>query len=223
MIEEGIDPEIIVLFLAPLRARDAVRKLLLTNQGPPPPDLVPNRSRGRDFRKLLLDAGWHFVKLDCIVRFMQRNGMTREPTPRPWFRQVQDEDTTQDVPYGLSTNIRKAVLHQSPNLSGSEICRTWRHQRLLCRGTSGALWGGRGTGSMHREGWLNRLECPLLSTQATENEMGNQRATPAPHRMPGIRMNAFLKNLGAFVEMDSNEGRHRGSGDWCSLDIMLAF
>ena len=26
-----------------------------------------------------------------------------------------------------------------------------------------------------------------------------------------------------FAEMDSNEGRHRVSGDWCSLDIMLAF
>ena len=33
----------------------------------------------------------------------------------------------------------------------------------------------------------------------------------------------FLKNPVALLEMDSNEGRHRGSGDWCSLDIMLAF
>ena len=33
----------------------------------------------------------------------------------------------------------------------------------------------------------------------------------------------FLKNPVAFLEMDSNEGRHRRLGDWCSLDIMLAF
>ena len=42
----------------------------------------------------LHDAGWHFVKLDCIVRFMQRNNMTREPIQSPWFRQVRDEDNT---------------------------------------------------------------------------------------------------------------------------------
>lgn len=94
MIEEGIEPEIIVLFLAPLRARDAVRKLLLTNQGPPPLIWFQTGAEDEISENWLLDAGWHFVKLDCIVRFMRRNGMIREPTPRPWFRQVQDEDNT---------------------------------------------------------------------------------------------------------------------------------
>ena len=72
MIEEGIDPEIIVLFLAPLRARDAVRKLLLTNQGPPPLIWFQTGAEDEISENWLLDAGWHFVKLDCIVRFMQR-------------------------------------------------------------------------------------------------------------------------------------------------------
>ncbi len=36
MIEDGIGPEIVVLFLAPERAREAVRKLLLRNHETPP-------------------------------------------------------------------------------------------------------------------------------------------------------------------------------------------
>ncbi len=94
MIEHGIKPEIIVLFLAPLRARDAVRKLLLTNQGTPPLIWFQNGAEDEMSENWLHDAGWHFVKLDCIVRFMQRNGMTREPIQSPWFRQVRDEDNT---------------------------------------------------------------------------------------------------------------------------------
>ena len=94
MIEEGIEPEIIVLFLAPLRARDAVRKLLLTSQGTPPLIWFQNGAEDEMSEHWLHEAGWHFVKLDCIVRFMQRNGMIREPIQSPWFRQVRDEDNT---------------------------------------------------------------------------------------------------------------------------------
>ena len=109
----------------------------------------------------LHDAGWHFVKLDCIVRFMQRNNMTREPIQSPWFRQVRDEDNT-----GCSTwtvhEYREGAVHQIPNLSGLEICRTWRHQMPLYRGTSGASWMRVRHWKRAREGWLNRLESEPL-------------------------------------------------------------
>ena len=36
MIEDGIGPEIVVLFLAPKRAREAIRKLLIRNYESPP-------------------------------------------------------------------------------------------------------------------------------------------------------------------------------------------
>ena len=79
MIEDGIEPEIVVLFLAPERAREAVRKLLLRNYESPP--LIWFQLGAEDS-----------ISEDCIVRFVQRHDLVREPQVIPWFKQVQSDD-----------------------------------------------------------------------------------------------------------------------------------
>ena len=92
MIEDGIGPEIVVLFLAPERAREAVRKLLLRNHETPPLIWFQLGAEDDISEDWLQDAGWNFVKDDCIVRFVQRHDLVREPQVIPWFKQVQSDD-----------------------------------------------------------------------------------------------------------------------------------
>ena len=92
MIEDGIEPEIVVLFLAPERAREAVRKLLLRNHETPPLIWFQLGAEDGISEDWLQDAGWHFIKDDCIVRFVQRHDLVREPQVIPWFKQVQSDD-----------------------------------------------------------------------------------------------------------------------------------
>ena len=51
----------------------------------------------------------------------------------------------------------------------------------------------------------------------------SEQFRPITECLAFVWMSLFLKNPVALLEMDSNEGRHRRLGDWCSLDIMLAF
>ena len=92
MIEDGIEPEIVVLFLAPERAREAVRKLLLRNYESHPLIWFQLGAEDSISEDWLQDAGWNFVKDDCIVRFVQRHDLFREPQVIPWFKQVQSDD-----------------------------------------------------------------------------------------------------------------------------------
>ena len=92
MIEDGIEPEIVVLFLAPERAREAVRKLLLHNYETSPLIWFQLGAEDGISEDWLQDAGWSFVKDDCIVRFVQRHDLVREPQVIPWFKQVQSGD-----------------------------------------------------------------------------------------------------------------------------------
>lgn len=91
LIDEGIEPDIIVLFLAPLTARALLRKLIMSNSAPPSLIWFQNGAEDDISEGWLNQAGWPYVKHDCIVRFMERNDLSREPNPVPWFRQVRDE------------------------------------------------------------------------------------------------------------------------------------
>jgi hypothetical protein len=92
MIEDGIGPEIVVLFLAPERAREAIRKLLIRNYEFPPLIWFQLGAEDSISEDWLQDAGWKYVKDDCIVRFVQRHDLVREPQVIPWFKQVQSDD-----------------------------------------------------------------------------------------------------------------------------------
>ena len=91
-LEDGIELELVVLFLAPERARKVVKKLLLKNLHHPP--LIWYQPGAEDETSInwLEEAGWKVVYNDCIVRFLERNNMVISKIPLPWFRQVIDSD-----------------------------------------------------------------------------------------------------------------------------------
>lgn len=91
-LEEGIELELVVLFLAPERAQKVVKKLLLKNLHHPP--LIWYQPGAEDETSInwLEEAGWKVVYNDCIVRFLERNNMVISKIPLPWFRQVIDSD-----------------------------------------------------------------------------------------------------------------------------------
>ena len=91
-IEDGVELELIVLFLAPERARDAVRKLLLKNPINPPLVWFQPGAEDEIAINWLEDAGWQTVYDDCIVKFAERENLNRAPSLVPWFRQIQDTD-----------------------------------------------------------------------------------------------------------------------------------
>ena len=91
-LEEGIELELVVLFLAPERAQKVVKKLLLKDLHHPP--LIWYQPGAEDETSInwLEEAGWKVVYNDCIVRFLERNNMVISKIPLPWFRQVIDSD-----------------------------------------------------------------------------------------------------------------------------------
>ena len=91
-IEDGVPPEVVVLFLAPERAREAVKRLLVTNYDSPALVWFQHGSEDTVAEGWLEVAGWSYVKNDCIVRFVQRHDLNREPEEIPWIKQVQSED-----------------------------------------------------------------------------------------------------------------------------------
>ena len=91
-IEDGIQTDIVVLFLAPERAREVVKKLLITNPDYSPLVWFQEGAEDEVAENWLNDAGWNFVKQDCIVRFVQRYDLFREPQVIPWFKQVQSDN-----------------------------------------------------------------------------------------------------------------------------------
>ena len=74
-IEDGVIPEVVVLFLAPERAREAVKRLLVTNYDSPALVWFQHGSEDTVAEGWLDDAGWNYAKNDCIVRFVQRHDL----------------------------------------------------------------------------------------------------------------------------------------------------
>ena len=91
-IEDGVIPEVVVLFLAPERAREAVKRLLVTNYDSPALVWFQHGSEDTVAEGWLDDAGWNYAKNDCIVRFVQRHDLNTESEEIPWFKQVQSDD-----------------------------------------------------------------------------------------------------------------------------------
>ena len=91
-LEDGIELELVVLFLAPERAQKVVKKLLLKDLHHPP--LIWYQPGAEDETSInwLEEAGWKVVYNDCVVRFLERNNMVISKIPLPWFRQVIDSD-----------------------------------------------------------------------------------------------------------------------------------
>ena len=94
-IDEGIIPDIVVLFLAPERAKQAVTKMLMHY----PQDNFPViwfqiGALDEDTAEMLEQSDRRFVSEDCIVRYITRNDLQPniKVNSSKWFRQISDED-----------------------------------------------------------------------------------------------------------------------------------
>jgi len=89
-LEKGVHLEIIVLFLAPKRAREVVRRLLLMKLEKPP--MICFQPGAEDAMSIfwLKDAGWTIRYNDCIVEYCERKNISKIPMFYPWFLQIQD-------------------------------------------------------------------------------------------------------------------------------------
>ena len=91
-IEDGVEVEVIVLFLAPERAREVIKKLMIKYISSPPLIWFQPGAEDEISISWLEDAGWQFVYDDCIVRFIERNNLKKPKISIPWFRQIIDND-----------------------------------------------------------------------------------------------------------------------------------
>ena len=94
-IEEGISPDIVVFFLAPERAKAAILAMIMKFGSNEMPLIWLQRGAESDeLSEMLEENGLKHVKNDCIVEYITRNEMRRNPTieDKPWFRQISDED-----------------------------------------------------------------------------------------------------------------------------------
>ena len=94
-IEDGIIPDIVVFFLAPERAKAAILAMIMQYGSNDMPLIWLQRGAESDeLSEMLEDSGLKHVKNDCIVEYITRNDMYRDPVveDKPWFRQISDED-----------------------------------------------------------------------------------------------------------------------------------
>lgn len=121
-IDDGIIPEIVVLFLAPKRALSVVKQLLFRFQAHEFPLVWFQRgAKDYDAVSILEDIGVEFVIDDCIVEYINRNSLVKSNKipVLPWYRQT--KDTRKDgcsiwtVFKGTETNI---VCHEELEWTG---------------------------------------------------------------------------------------------------------
>ena len=94
-IEDGIVPDIVVLFLAPERAKAAILAMLMKyNSNEMPLIWLQHGAESDELTEMLEHNNLKHVKNDCIVEYITRNDIRRVPAivDRPWFRQISDED-----------------------------------------------------------------------------------------------------------------------------------
>ena len=94
-IDEGIIPEIVVLFLAPQRALDVVKKFLYRFSGKDFPLIWFQRgAEQEDAIAMLEESGFNFVSNDCVVEWIKRNSLSKgqDSQQLSWYRQVKDSD-----------------------------------------------------------------------------------------------------------------------------------
>ena len=94
-LEDGIHPEIVVLFLAPERARQAVLELIMKFDSQTMPLIwFQPGSEHEGALEMLNEAGILHIVDDCIVRFIQRHHLESQHriSPSPWCLQVASND-----------------------------------------------------------------------------------------------------------------------------------
>ena len=94
-LDDGIVPKVVVLFLAPERARAVVRNLIIRFERDRFP-LVWFQLGAEDEQahQALLEMDVPFVEHDCLVRFAERHSLqcTTPSLPQQWFLQTASED-----------------------------------------------------------------------------------------------------------------------------------
>ena len=94
-LDDGIVPKVVVLFLAPERARAVVRNLIIRFEKEKFP-LVWFQLGAEDEQahQALQEMDVPFIEHDCLVRFAERHSLKCATTPLPqqWFLQTASED-----------------------------------------------------------------------------------------------------------------------------------
>ena len=94
-LDDGIVPKVVVLFLAPERARAVVRNLIIRFEREEFP-LVWFQLGAEDEQahQALREMDVPFIEHDCLVRFAERHSLRCATTPLPqqWFLQTASED-----------------------------------------------------------------------------------------------------------------------------------
>ena len=95
VLDDGIVPKVVVLFLAPERARAVVRNLIIRFERDQFP-LVWFQLGAEDEQahQALLEMDVPFVEHDCLVRFAERHSLqcTTSSLPQQWFLQTASEE-----------------------------------------------------------------------------------------------------------------------------------
>ena len=120
-LEDGIVPEIVVFFLAPERAKQAVRELTVRYGMESMPLLwFQPGSEHEDVLEMLNEAGILHIVDDCIVRFVQRHHLVSDHDHQatPWYLQVGSEDGSGCSVWSVETSMQT----QSPPPTSLEWC-----------------------------------------------------------------------------------------------------
>jgi predicted CoA-binding protein len=94
-IDESSVPEIVVFFLAPERAKQAVMELMVRHgQSNLPLLWFQPGSEHEEVLEMLNESGILHIVDDCIVRYIQRHHLisAHNHSPSPWYLQVASED-----------------------------------------------------------------------------------------------------------------------------------
>ena len=94
-IDESSIPEIVVFFLAPERAKQAVMELMVRHgQSNLPLLWFQPGSEHEEVLEMLNESGILHIVDDCIVRYIQRHHLigAHNHSPSPWYLQVASED-----------------------------------------------------------------------------------------------------------------------------------
>ena len=94
-LDDGIVPKVVVLFLAPERARAVVRNLIIRFEKEQFPLVwFQLGAEDKQAHQALLEMDVPFVEHDCLVRFAQRHSLqcTNSSLPQQWFLQTASED-----------------------------------------------------------------------------------------------------------------------------------
>lgn len=120
-IEDGVQPEVVVFFLAPERAKKAVMELIVKfDQRTMPLLWFQPGSEHEGVLEMLNEAGILHIVDDCIVRFIQRHHLTsqRKVAPSPWCLQIASDDES-----GCSVwTVESASDSKSPPATALEWC-----------------------------------------------------------------------------------------------------